>query len=72
MRILELSFWQFDGLKYYIFRPCKLGLIQAPGPPPLLPLTFLTDRSLSAPSFAAEETFFNVDSTGLCLSTFVP
>ena len=66
-------FWQCDVLKVvYFLALCKLGLFQAPGPPPLLPLTFLTDRSLSVPCWAAEETFFNVDSTRLCLSTFVP
>ena len=66
-------FWQFDVfIEVYFLALCKLGLFQAPGPPSLLPLTFLTDRSLSAPCWAAEETFFNVDSTRLCLSTFVP
>ena len=59
-------------LKVVYFLAVQTGPLSGPGPPPLLPLTFLTDRSLSAPCFAAEETFFNVDSNRLCLSRFVP
>ena len=65
-------FWQFDVFIVVYFLALQTGPLSGPGPPPLLPLTFLTDRSLSAPCWAAEETFFNVDSTRLCLSTFVP